>query len=325
MEGGRLVAADVDREVRALLAVAEEELLDLPALVAEADEEAAGAVVAVELHDVPQDRPLADLDQRLGHALGLLAQPGAHPAREDDDRHPLDRGVAAAAHARPRQRRSASSAPVVEQLADALDALEARARGSRSSVRSCVRVGGEQLLDAALDGPLRLEAGQAARDLGERDAVGALVRAGALGQRDGRVGHGRLDHARDVADLVVVLVAADVEGLVVDRLARRLERGEEAARDVLDVGERPPRRAVALHPHLARRVGVGDEVVDHDVAAQAGRDAVGGGVAQVDGAEVVVGERRDVALGQHLGLAVGGDGVEGGRARRAASSPSAAP
>ena len=112
VEGGRLVAADVDRQVRALLVVAEEELLDLPALVAEADEEAAGAVVPVELHDVPQDRPLADLDERLGHALGLLAQPGADPAREDDDGHPLDRGVAAAAHATTRQRRSGSSAPV---------------------------------------------------------------------------------------------------------------------------------------------------------------------------------------------------------------------
>ena len=243
-----------------------------------------------------------------GHALGLLAQPRAHPAREDDDRHPLDRGVAAAAHAT-RQRRSASSSPVVEQLADAHDALEAR--GEEVLDRQAVgRVGGEQLLDPALDGPLRLEAGQAARDLRERDAVGARVGAGAVGERDRRVGHGRLDHPRDVADLVVVLVAADVEGLVVDRLARRLERGQEAARDVLDVGERAPRRAVALHPHLAGRVGVGDEVVDDDVAAQARGDAVGGGVAQVDGAEVVVGERRDVALGQHLGAAVGRDRVE---------------
>mgnify|MGYP001052439972 CR=1 FL=1 len=33
---------------------------------------------------------------RLGDALGLLAQAGAHAAREDHHRHPLERGVAAA-------------------------------------------------------------------------------------------------------------------------------------------------------------------------------------------------------------------------------------
>ena len=255
-----------------------------------------------------------------GHALGLLAQPRAHPAREDDDGHLLDRGVAAA-HV---QRRSSSSSPA--SSSSRMRMMRWKREERKSSMRQAVgRVGAQQLLDPALDGPLRLEAGEPGADLGERHAVGARVRAGAVGQRDGGVGHGLLDHRGDVADLVIVLVAADVEGLVVDRLARRLERGQEAARDVLDVGERAPRRAVALHPHLAGRVGVGDEVVDHDVAAQAGGDAVGGGVAQVDGAEVVVGERGDVALGQHLGAAVGGDGVERRSARRRRSSPSAAP
>jgi hypothetical protein len=90
----------------------------------------------------------------------------------------------------------------------------------------------------------------------------------------------------------------------------RLERGDERARDVLDVGERAPRRAVGLHPDLAGRVGVGDEVVDHDVAAHAGRDAVGGRVAEEDGGEGGRGERGDVALREHLRLAVGRDGVE---------------
>ena len=54
------------------------------------------------------------------------------------------------------------------------------------------------------------------------------------------------DHLGDVADLDVVLVPTDVEGLVVHHLARCLEHGEERAADVLDVHERPPRRAVAL-------------------------------------------------------------------------------
>jgi hypothetical protein len=39
-----------------------------------------------------------------------------------------------------------------------------------------------------------------------------------------------------------------------------------------------------------------DQVVDDEVAAQPGREAVRGRVAQEDGGEVVVGQRRQVAL-----------------------------
>ena len=42
--------------------------------------------MAVDLHDVPEDRLLADLDQRLRHALGLLAQAGSHAARRGSRR-----------------------------------------------------------------------------------------------------------------------------------------------------------------------------------------------------------------------------------------------
>src|SRR4051794_12301285 len=63
VEAGLVAAAELEREVAHLLAVAEEELLDRPALVAQADDEAPEAVVRVDLHDVPQDRLLADLDE----------------------------------------------------------------------------------------------------------------------------------------------------------------------------------------------------------------------------------------------------------------------
>ena len=277
---GRAGVAEADGEVGDLLAVAEEVLLDQPALEAEAEHEALGPVVAEQLHDVPQDRALADADQRLGDALGLLAQAGAEAAGEDHHRHPLERRVAAA-HAGTRRRSASSSSP-----ASTSSWRRGRRwkRGERksSSVRSLRRVGREDLVDPRLHRPAA--ASNSAPGLGEVDAVGARVGAGAGGEGHAGAG-GLLDHPGDVADLVVVLVAADVEGLVVDGLLRGLERGDEGARDVLDVGERAPRRAVGLHPHLAGRVGVGDEVVDHDVAAHAGRDAVGGGVAEEDGGE----------------------------------------
>ena len=45
------------------------------------------AVVGVVAHDVPQDRPVADLDHRLGHRLAVLAQPEAAATAEQDDLH----------------------------------------------------------------------------------------------------------------------------------------------------------------------------------------------------------------------------------------------
>ena len=145
-------------------------------------------------------------------------------------------------------------------------------------------------------------------------AANVAVRAGDLG-----------DDLGDLADRVVLVGRADVEGLVVDQLARRFEHRQRRARDVLDVHERAPRRAVALEHDLAGRVRPADEVVDHDVEAQARRDAVGGRVAQVGRAEGVVGERRDVLLGQHLGLAVGASAARSPAVSSSASAPAALP
>jgi hypothetical protein len=110
--------------------------------------------------------------------------------------------------------------------------------------------------------------------------------------------------------LEVLLRPPDVEDLVVDRLARRLEHGEERSGDVLDVHERAPRRPVALQVDAAGRHRPGDEVVEHDVESVARRDAVRGRRPQERRAEAVVRERRDVALRAHLRLAVRRDRVE---------------
>src|SRR3712207_7472787 len=48
------------------------------------DDELVDALAGVELHDVPEDRLAADLDHRLGPGGGLLAQPRAEAAGQDD-------------------------------------------------------------------------------------------------------------------------------------------------------------------------------------------------------------------------------------------------
>ena len=75
--------AQIDGEVGALMAVVDEEPLDVVALVAEGDGELAEPVERVVLHDVPQDRPSTDLDHRLGPDLGLFGQSRAQPTGQN--------------------------------------------------------------------------------------------------------------------------------------------------------------------------------------------------------------------------------------------------
>ena len=113
-----------------------------------------------------------------------------------------------------------------------------------------------------------------------------------------------------MANLVVLDRPSHVERLVVDDLAGRVQYRQERARDVLDVDQRPPGRAVAGDQHLAGGVGERDQVVDDEVAAQPGRHAVRRGVAQERRAERRVRERRHVLLDQDLGGAVRRDRIE---------------
>ena len=71
---------------REVLAVAQEVLLDVERPVAQAEHEAPEPEVVVRLHDVPEDRPPADVDQRLRHRVGDVADPGTHAAAQDDHR-----------------------------------------------------------------------------------------------------------------------------------------------------------------------------------------------------------------------------------------------
>ena len=54
-----------------------EEILDHLALVAEAEDEFVEAEGGVNLHDVPEDRAIADWHHGFGAVLGFFPQPGA--------------------------------------------------------------------------------------------------------------------------------------------------------------------------------------------------------------------------------------------------------
>src|SRR6185503_5468879 len=54
---------------------------------AEAEDEVLVPEVGVVLHQVPEDRPVADLDHRLGDLAGVLTQARAQPAAEQDHLH----------------------------------------------------------------------------------------------------------------------------------------------------------------------------------------------------------------------------------------------
>ena len=76
-------------------------------------------------------------------------------------------------------------------------------------------------------------------------------------------------------------------------------------RDVADVDERSPGRAVGRHSHLAGRPGDAHQVVEHDVEPHPRARAERGRVAQERGMEVVARHRADVTLHEHLALGVG--------------------
>ena len=84
---GHRVVGHVECHVRHVQKIVREILLDHVALVAAADHEVVDAVRGVELHDVPEDRPAADLHHRLGLEVGFLGESRAKSAGEDDSFH----------------------------------------------------------------------------------------------------------------------------------------------------------------------------------------------------------------------------------------------
>ncbi len=78
---------DVDADVAVHRAVVEEVVADHVALVAETEDEIHDPEMCVELHDVPEDRPAADLDHRLWPHLRLLSETRSESAAQDHRLH----------------------------------------------------------------------------------------------------------------------------------------------------------------------------------------------------------------------------------------------
>ena len=73
--------------VRHALVVLEEILADQVAAVPQAQNEVLVAEVRVVAHQVPEDRPVADVDERLGNRVGMFAQTRAEATAEKDNLH----------------------------------------------------------------------------------------------------------------------------------------------------------------------------------------------------------------------------------------------
>ena len=151
-----------------------------------------------------------------------------------------------------------------DQLLDMADALIARTF-ELSEGQAGLPIGRIKLLGAPAGVPFRLKGRQHAGDLGEIDTIGARVRAGVGGNLDPAARNHVGDDLGDVADAVVVLGAADIERLIADAPLRRFERGDEGARDVLDMHDRAPGRPVGFEVNQPCGDRPGHEVIEHDV------------------------------------------------------------
>src|SRR5437667_10456259 len=67
--------------------VGDEVLFDEIAAVPEAQDELCMPEVSVVFHEVPDDRPEADVDHRFGYAVRMLPQPSAEAAAKEYDLH----------------------------------------------------------------------------------------------------------------------------------------------------------------------------------------------------------------------------------------------
>src|SRR5579862_5118190 len=162
-----------------------------------------------------------------------------------------------------------------------------------------------QLHGPFLRGPLRFETRQYSRDLAEIDAIAALVRAAIPCVFDFAVRNSLVNDVRQIADLIVFLGAAHIERFAMNQILRSIQYGNEGARDVFDVDNWPPGRAVALDVNVTCGGGPGDKVVEHQIESQSRGYPIGGGVAEKGRAETGICQLGNILLDENLGTAVG--------------------
>ena len=104
---------------------------------------------------------------------------------------------------------------------------------------------------------LQLEIGEQLIEQIEFDTVIPWISPDLAGIGDFCARNELLHAIANVANLVVLRIAADIDRLVVNPLFRRIHEGNEGAGDVPAMNERPPRRSVGHDADLAGRDGAG--------------------------------------------------------------------
>src|SRR5262249_9787989 len=118
-----------------------------------------------------------------------------------------------------------------------------------------------ELLDALFDRPLGAKGGDVRRQLLATHAIAPRIGTATFGILDRAARYDPLDDLSNFRNLVVFSRAADVECLVVDRLARRLEDRQERPGNILDMDEGSPRCPVASNQHVTCGVSHAHEIV----------------------------------------------------------------
>src|SRR5665648_333868 len=78
------LVADIEGDIAVVKKIVREVLFDHVALVTQADDEIVETIVAVDLHDMPEDRLISDLDHRFRLQMSLFRDTSAKTSCEDD-------------------------------------------------------------------------------------------------------------------------------------------------------------------------------------------------------------------------------------------------
>ncbi len=155
-----------------------------------------------------------------------------------------------------------------------------------------------------------LECRKLAADLFETHAIRSFVGAGIVGKLDGARRHHAGDDLCQVPDAIVVGGLADVKRFIEYLIGRRLKRSNECPRDILNMHDGPPRRAVRFQADLPGRERPSHKIIQNNIEAQPRRKPVGRCGPQINGTKATARQARDVVLGHDFRLPVSRHWIE---------------
>src|SRR6266545_6745917 len=151
--------------------------------------------------------------------------------------------------------------------------------------------------------PLALELREMPSNFLKGNPVTTIVRA-RWAERDAAAGKNLCYNLGDLPHPIVMSSVADVEDLVVNRVARRLQDGNDSPADVQPVNQRTPRCAVTGHLYFLGCPGKTGEVVQYDVEAHSRRCSVSRRVPHKGGREMIGRKRLYVPFNESLAFGI---------------------